>query len=149
MGGGVVLGGEGLILGSGGLIAFAHQASNLKKVLQSVLEYWQDVSAGAEVLGWGGLSPGSEPSVVPPPPPPPQVLGQAVAEHHIPDVVLAAQCADPEQLGRLVRLVLGCAVSCERREGGWGGGRGGWGGDGGVMVVVMGGWGLGGGGVGG
>lgn len=62
------------------------KASNLKKVLQSVLEYWQDV------------------------------LGQAVAEHHIPDVVLAAQCADPEQLGRLVRLVLGCAVSCERRE---------------------------------
>lgn len=71
-GGGVVLGGEGLILGSGGLIAFAHQASNLKKVLQSVLEYWQDVSAGAEVLGWGGLSPGSEPSVVPPPHPPPR-----------------------------------------------------------------------------
>ncbi|KAM6307863.1 protein Hook homolog 2, partial [Podargus strigoides] len=62
------------------------KASNLRKVLQSVLEYWQDV------------------------------LGQAVAEQHVPDVVLAAQCADPEQLGKLVRLVLGCAVSCERRE---------------------------------
>ncbi|XP_021239621.1 protein Hook homolog 2-like [Numida meleagris] len=62
------------------------KASNLQKVLQSVLEYWQDV------------------------------LGQAVAERHVPDVVLAAQCADPEQLGKLVRLVLGCAVSCERRE---------------------------------
>uniref|UniRef100_A0A8C2SSP6 Hook microtubule tethering protein 2 n=1 Tax=Coturnix japonica TaxID=93934 RepID=A0A8C2SSP6_COTJA len=47
---------------------------------------------------------------------PPQVLGQALAERHIPDVVLAAQCADPEQLGKLVRLVLGCAVSCEMRE---------------------------------
>uniref|UniRef100_A0A8B9MX02 Hook microtubule tethering protein 2 n=1 Tax=Accipiter nisus TaxID=211598 RepID=A0A8B9MX02_9AVES len=62
------------------------KVSNLRKVLQSVLEYWQDV------------------------------LGQAVAEQHVPDVVLAAQHADPEQLGKLVRLVLGCAVSCERRE---------------------------------
>lgn len=58
-----------------------------------------------------GLTPG-------PPSRPPQVLGQAVAEQHVPDVVLAAQHADPEQLGKLVRLVLGCAVSCERREGG-------------------------------
>ncbi|XP_072704504.1 LOW QUALITY PROTEIN: protein Hook homolog 2 [Ciconia boyciana] len=62
------------------------KVSNLRKVLQSVLEYWQDV------------------------------LGQAVAEQHVPDVVLAAQHADPEQLGKLVRLVLGCAVTCERRE---------------------------------
>ncbi|KAM9166932.1 LOW QUALITY PROTEIN: protein Hook homolog 2-like, partial [Mergus octosetaceus] len=62
------------------------KASNLQKVLQSVLEYWQDV------------------------------LGQAVAERHVPDVELAAQRADPEQLGKLVRLVLGCAVSCDRRE---------------------------------
>ncbi|XP_075581237.1 LOW QUALITY PROTEIN: protein Hook homolog 2 [Pelecanus crispus] len=62
------------------------KASNLRKVLQSVLEYWQDV------------------------------LGQAVAEQHVPDVALAAQHTDTEQLGKLVRLVLGCAVSCERRE---------------------------------
>ncbi|XP_075594283.1 protein Hook homolog 2 [Balearica regulorum gibbericeps] len=62
------------------------KVSNLRKVLQSVLEYWQDV------------------------------LGEAVAEQHVPDVALAAQRADPEQLGKLVRLVLGCAVSCERRE---------------------------------
>lgn len=73
-------------MGVWGVHFFAHQASNLQKVLQSVLEYWQDV------------------------------LGQALAERHIPDVVLAAQCADPEQLGKLVRLVLGCAVSCEMRE---------------------------------
>ncbi|XP_074786265.1 protein Hook homolog 2 [Athene noctua] len=62
------------------------KVSNLRKVLQSVLEYWQDV------------------------------LGQVVEEQHVPDVALAAQHADPEQLGKLVRLVLGCAVSCERRE---------------------------------
>ncbi|XP_052655858.1 protein Hook homolog 2 isoform X3 [Harpia harpyja] len=62
------------------------KVSNLRKVLQSLLEYWQDV------------------------------LGQVVAEQHVPDVALAAQHADPEQLGKLVRLVLGCAVSCERRE---------------------------------
>ncbi|XP_074990173.1 protein Hook homolog 2 [Calonectris borealis] len=62
------------------------KASNLRKVLQSVLEYWEEV------------------------------LGQAVVDQHVPDVALAAQHADPEQLGKLVRLVLGCAVSCERRE---------------------------------
>ncbi|XP_014118340.1 PREDICTED: protein Hook homolog 2-like [Pseudopodoces humilis] len=62
------------------------QVNNLRKVLQSVLEYWQDV------------------------------LGQAVEERHVPDVAPAAQYGDPEQLGKLVRLVLGCAVSCQQRE---------------------------------
>ncbi|XP_077643877.1 protein Hook homolog 2 [Lonchura striata] len=62
------------------------KVNNLRQVLQSVLEYWQDV------------------------------LGQAVAEQHVPDVALAARHGDPEQLGKLVRLVLGCAVSCPRRE---------------------------------
>uniref|UniRef100_A0A663F5Z7 Hook microtubule tethering protein 2 n=1 Tax=Aquila chrysaetos chrysaetos TaxID=223781 RepID=A0A663F5Z7_AQUCH len=78
----------GVFWGYGGVPSFPPhtQVSNLRKVLQSVLEYWQDV------------------------------LGQAVAEQHVPDVALAAQHADPEQLGKLVRLVLGCAVSCERRE---------------------------------
>ncbi|KAM6996692.1 protein Hook homolog 2 [Passerculus sandwichensis] len=62
------------------------KVNNLRQVLQSVLEYWQDV------------------------------LGQAVGEQHVPDVGAAARHGDPEQLGKLVRLVLGCAVSCERRE---------------------------------
>ncbi|XP_058717746.1 protein Hook homolog 2 isoform X1 [Poecile atricapillus] len=62
------------------------KVNNLRKVLQSVLEYWQDV------------------------------LGQAVEEQHVPDVAPAAQYGDPEQLGKLVRLVLGCAVSCQQRE---------------------------------
>ncbi|XP_059728052.1 protein Hook homolog 2 [Haemorhous mexicanus] len=62
------------------------KVNNLRQVLQSVLEYWQDV------------------------------LGQAVAEQHVPEVAAAARHGDPEQLGKLVRLVLGCAVSCERRE---------------------------------
>ncbi|XP_066065546.1 protein Hook homolog 2-like [Chamaea fasciata] len=62
------------------------KVTNLRQVLQSVLEYWQDV------------------------------LGQAVGEQHVPDVGAAAQRGDPEQLGKLVRLVLGCAVSCAGRE---------------------------------
>ncbi|XP_054374130.1 protein Hook homolog 2 [Molothrus ater] len=62
------------------------KVNNLRQVLQSVLEYWQDV------------------------------LGQAVGEQHVPDVGAAARHGDPEQLRKLVRLVLGCAVSCERRE---------------------------------
>uniref|UniRef100_A0A8V5GV03 Uncharacterized protein n=1 Tax=Melopsittacus undulatus TaxID=13146 RepID=A0A8V5GV03_MELUD len=50
------------------------------KVLQSLLEYWQDV------------------------------LGRAVPEHQVPDVVLAAQGAEPQELGRMVLLVLACAL---------------------------------------
>ncbi|XP_058717748.1 protein Hook homolog 2 isoform X3 [Poecile atricapillus] len=74
-------------LGSRGPTSFPPpQVNNLRKVLQSVLEYWQDV------------------------------LGQAVEEQHVPDVAPAAQYGDPEQLGKLVRLVLGCAVSCQQRE---------------------------------
>ncbi|KAM4880200.1 protein Hook homolog 2 [Sylvia borin] len=62
------------------------KVNNLRQVLQRVLDYWQDE------------------------------LGQAVGEQHVPDVGAAAQRGDPQQLGKLVTLVLGCAVSCRGRE---------------------------------
>ncbi|KAF5906019.1 protein Hook 2-like isoform X2 [Clarias magur] len=62
------------------------KVSNLKKILQSMLEYYHDV------------------------------LGQQVAEQHVPDVALIGEMGDVAELGRLVQLVLGCAVSCEKKQ---------------------------------
>ncbi|XP_047672060.1 protein Hook homolog 2 isoform X2 [Tachysurus fulvidraco] len=62
------------------------KVSNLKKILQSMLEYYHDV------------------------------LGQQVGDEHIPDVSLIGEMEDVTELGRLVQLVLGCAVSCEKKQ---------------------------------
>uniref|UniRef100_A0A8B9HBK5 Hook microtubule-tethering protein 2 n=1 Tax=Astyanax mexicanus TaxID=7994 RepID=A0A8B9HBK5_ASTMX len=61
--------------------------SNLKKILQSMMEYYHDV------------------------------LGQQVADEHVPDISLIGEMGDVVELGRLVQLVLGCAVSCEKKQG--------------------------------
>ncbi|XP_060760429.1 protein Hook homolog 2-like isoform X2 [Neoarius graeffei] len=62
------------------------RVSNLKKILQSMLEYYHDV------------------------------LGQQVADEHVPDVSLIGEMGDVTELGRLLQLVLGCAVSCEKKQ---------------------------------
>ncbi|KYO28814.1 hypothetical protein Y1Q_0002214 [Alligator mississippiensis] len=62
------------------------KVSNLTKVLQSMLEYCQDV------------------------------LGQPVPERHVPEVAVAAEQAAAPELDKLLRLVLGCAVACERKQ---------------------------------
>ena len=54
-------------------------------------------------------SPGPRPGV--------QVLGHQVSEQHLPDVALIGEHGDITELGRLVQLVLGCAVSCEKKQG--------------------------------
>lgn len=48
-----------------------------------------------------------------------QVLVQDISHLPLPDVVLVAEHADPVELGRLLQLVLGCAVKCERKQGLW------------------------------
>uniref|UniRef100_A0A8B9H8B1 Hook microtubule-tethering protein 2 n=1 Tax=Astyanax mexicanus TaxID=7994 RepID=A0A8B9H8B1_ASTMX len=63
------------------------KVSNLKKILQSMMEYYHDV------------------------------LGQQVADEHVPDISLIGEMGDVVELGRLVQLVLGCAVSCEKKQG--------------------------------
>ncbi|CAM5117993.1 unnamed protein product [Natator depressus] len=62
------------------------KVSNLKKILQSVLEYSQDV------------------------------LGHQISERHLPDVNLIGEFSDTSELGKLLQLVLGCAISCEKKQ---------------------------------
>lgn len=54
------------------------------------------------------------------PTPPPthlQVLGHPISEQHLPDVSLIGEFSDPGELGKLLQLVLGCAISCEKKQG--------------------------------
>ncbi|XP_027811026.2 protein Hook homolog 2 isoform X1 [Marmota flaviventris] len=62
------------------------KVSNLQKILQSLVEYSQDV------------------------------LGHPVSEQHLPDVSLIGEFSDPKELGKLLQLVLGCAISCEKKQ---------------------------------
>ncbi|XP_059552482.1 protein Hook homolog 2 isoform X1 [Myotis daubentonii] len=62
------------------------KVSNLKIILQSLVEYSQDV------------------------------LGHPILEQHLPDVSLIGQFSDPGELGKLLQLVLGCAISCEKKQ---------------------------------
>lgn len=46
-----------------------------------------------------------------------QVLSQQVSDEHVPDVCLIGEMGDVTELGRLLQLVLGCAVSCDQKQG--------------------------------
>uniref|UniRef100_A0A3P8STD6 Hook microtubule-tethering protein 1 n=1 Tax=Amphiprion percula TaxID=161767 RepID=A0A3P8STD6_AMPPE len=45
-----------------------------------------------------------------------QVLGQEISNFPLPELPLVAEHSDPVQLGRLLQLILGCAVRCERKQ---------------------------------
>lgn len=60
--------------------------NNLKKILQMVVDYYNEV------------------------------LVQEISAFPLPDVALAAEHSDPLELGRLLQLILGCAVRCERKQ---------------------------------
>nr|XP_039322595.1 protein Hook homolog 2 isoform X3 [Saimiri boliviensis boliviensis] len=62
------------------------KVSNLKTVLRSLVEYSQDV------------------------------LAHPVSEEHLPNVGLIGEFSDPAELGKLLQLVLGCAISCEKKQ---------------------------------
>ncbi|XP_036897784.1 protein Hook homolog 2 isoform X3 [Sturnira hondurensis] len=62
------------------------KVGNLKIILQSLVEYSQGV------------------------------LGHPILEQHLPDVSLIGQFSDPGELGKLLQLVLGCAISCEKKQ---------------------------------
>ncbi|XP_029364732.1 protein Hook homolog 2 isoform X2 [Echeneis naucrates] len=62
------------------------KVSNMKKILKSMLEYYHDV------------------------------LGHQVSDEHLPDVNLIGEMGDVTELGKLVQLVLGCAVSCDKKQ---------------------------------
>ena len=95
------------------------QVSNLKAILQSLVEYSKDLSNcinGFSGFGWEEQRKILEP-LISLPPAHPQVLGHPILEQHLPDVSLIGEFSDPEELGKLLQLVLGCAISCEKKQG--------------------------------
>ncbi|XP_001381116.1 protein Hook homolog 1 isoform X1 [Monodelphis domestica] len=62
------------------------KASNLKKVLQGITRYYHEF------------------------------LGQQISEELIPDLSQITEHSDPTELGRLLQLILGCAVNCEKKQ---------------------------------
>lgn len=46
-----------------------------------------------------------------------QVLGQQMNDFTLPDVSLIGEHSDPCELGRMLQLILGCAVNCEQKQG--------------------------------
>uniref|UniRef100_A0A670YHI5 Hook microtubule tethering protein 2 n=1 Tax=Pseudonaja textilis TaxID=8673 RepID=A0A670YHI5_PSETE len=45
-----------------------------------------------------------------------KVLGHQVPEQLLPDVALVGELSDLAELGKLLQLVLGCAISCEKKQ---------------------------------
>ncbi|XP_035997296.1 protein Hook homolog 1 isoform X2 [Fundulus heteroclitus] len=60
--------------------------SNLKKILQKVVDYYNEV------------------------------LSQDISYFPLPDVSLVAEHSEPVEMGRLLQLILGCAVRCEQHQ---------------------------------
>lgn len=48
-----------------------------------------------------------------------QFLGQQISEELIPDLNQITECSNSVELGRLLQLILGCAVNCEKKQGKW------------------------------
>ncbi|KAK1787262.1 hypothetical protein P4O66_002772 [Electrophorus voltai] len=63
--------------------------SNLKKILKGILDYNHEV------------------------------LGQQINDFTLPDVTLIGEHSDAAELGRMLQLILGCAVNCEQKQGRW------------------------------
>ncbi|UJR36076.1 hypothetical protein I4U23_028812 [Adineta vaga] len=62
------------------------KANNLKKILKYVTDYYSEI------------------------------LGQSLVDFQMPDLNMIAESTDETELSRLLQLVLGCAVSCDRKQ---------------------------------
>ncbi|KAM3915290.1 protein Hook homolog 1 isoform 2-T2 [Leptodactylus fuscus] len=60
--------------------------SNLKKILQGIVDYYREV------------------------------LNQQISEYLLPDLSRIAETSDPTEMGRLLQLILGCAVNCDQKQ---------------------------------
>uniref|UniRef100_A0A8C3PYK6 Hook microtubule tethering protein 3 n=1 Tax=Chrysolophus pictus TaxID=9089 RepID=A0A8C3PYK6_CHRPC len=73
-------------LTSGVVMAQVLQKINLKKILKGILDYNHEI------------------------------LGQQINDFTLPDVNLIGEHADAAELGRMLQLILGCAVNCEQKQ---------------------------------
>uniref|UniRef100_A0A672JV04 Hook microtubule tethering protein 3 n=1 Tax=Sinocyclocheilus grahami TaxID=75366 RepID=A0A672JV04_SINGR len=71
---------------SGVAMAQVLQKINLKKILKGILDYNHEV------------------------------LGQQINDFTLPDISLIAEHSDAAELGRMLQLILGCAVNCEQKQ---------------------------------
>ncbi|XP_061732677.1 protein Hook homolog 3 isoform X2 [Nerophis ophidion] len=62
------------------------KVSNLKKILKGILDYNQEI------------------------------LGQHINDFTLPDINLIGEHSDAAELGRMLQLILGCAVNCEQKQ---------------------------------
>ncbi|CAF0919381.1 unnamed protein product [Rotaria sordida] len=62
------------------------KANNLKKILKNITDYYSEI------------------------------LGQSLVDFQMPDVNMISETTDETELSRLLQLVLGCAVSCDRKQ---------------------------------
>lgn len=69
------------------------KVSNLKKILKGIVDYYQEVSDNR-------LS----------------MLGQQIIGFKLPDLNAIAEHNDTGELGRLLQLILGCAVNCDHKQ---------------------------------
>ncbi|XP_068095491.1 protein Hook homolog 1 [Hyperolius riggenbachi] len=60
--------------------------NNLKKILQGIVDYYHEV------------------------------LDQQISEFLLPDLNQIAELSDPTEMGRLLQLILGCAVNCDKKQ---------------------------------
>ncbi|CAJ0938507.1 unnamed protein product [Ranitomeya imitator] len=60
--------------------------NNLKKILQGIVDYYREV------------------------------LNQHISEYLLPDCSNIAETSDPTEMGRLLQLILGCAVNCDKKQ---------------------------------
>ncbi|CAF5039542.1 unnamed protein product, partial [Rotaria sp. Silwood1] len=68
------------------LTSKAYGANNLKKILKNITDYYSEI------------------------------LGQSLVDFQMPDLNMIAETTDETELSRLLQLVLGCAVSCDRKQ---------------------------------
>ncbi|XP_075037863.1 protein Hook homolog 1 [Mixophyes fleayi] len=60
--------------------------NNLKKILQGIVDYYREV------------------------------LFQHIEEYLLPDLSQIAEHSDPREMGRLLQLILGCAINCDKKQ---------------------------------
>ncbi|XP_052442524.1 protein Hook homolog 1 isoform X1 [Carassius gibelio] len=70
--------------------------NNLKKILQMIVDYYNEKQQSADVHT--------------------NVLAQQITDFPLPDLMRVVEQSDQVELGRLLQLILGCAIKCDRKQ---------------------------------